>query len=153
SAVELMDQMLIDLSRDQRALNEAMKSIRGRPAALLMVEFSSDDESEVSARVHELQRRLAGVQGLLTAVAALDAAERDPLWNLRRAAMPLLFGIRGRRKPVTFVEDTAVTPERLPEFIARFREILHHHGTDGAFYGHASVGCLHIRPLLNLKNP
>jgi Fe-S oxidoreductase len=129
-----------------------MKSIQGRPAALLMVEFSSDDESEVSAKVHELQRRLAGVQGLLSAVPALDAAQRDPLWNLRRAAMPLLFGIRGQRKPITFIEDTAVTPERLPEFITRFREILHRHGTDGAFYGHASVGCLHIRPLLNLKD-
>ena len=130
-----------------------MSSIPGRPAALLMVEFSSDDESEVSAKVHELQRRLNGVNGLLAAVPALDAAQRDPLWNLRRAAMPLLFGVRGQRKPVTFIEDTAVTPERLPEFIARFREILHRHGTDGAFYGHASVGCLHIRPLLNLKNP
>jgi FAD/FMN-containing dehydrogenase/Fe-S oxidoreductase len=152
SAVELMDQMLIDLSREQRALKEAMNSVAGRPAALLMVEFSSDDESEVSAKIHELQRRLAGVDGLLTAVPALDSAQREPLWNLRRAAMPLLFGIRGQRKPVTFIEDTAVTPERLPEFIARFREILHRHGTDGAFYGHASVGCLHIRPLLNLKD-
>ncbi|HEV3142771.1 MAG TPA: FAD-linked oxidase C-terminal domain-containing protein, partial [Gemmataceae bacterium] len=153
SAVELMDQMLIDLSREQRSLNEVMKSIPGRPAALLMVEFSSDDESEVSAKVHELQRRLNGINGLLAAVPALDAAQRDPLWNLRRAAMPLLYGIRGERKPITFVEDTAVTPERLPEFINRFREILHRHGTDGAFYGHASVGCLHIRPLLNLKDP
>ena len=84
---------------------------------------------------------------------ALDPALRDPLWNLRRAAMPLLYGMPGDRKPVTFVEDCAVAPERLPEFAARFREILHRHGTDGAFYGHASVGCLHIRPVLNLHDP
>jgi FAD/FMN-containing dehydrogenase/Fe-S oxidoreductase len=153
SAVEVMDQFLIDMSRTQIALRDVMKSIPGRPAALLMVEFSSDDESEVSAKVHELQRRLNGINGLMTAVPALDPSLRDPLWNLRRAAMPLLYGIRGERKPITFIEDTAVTPERLPEFIARFREILHRHGTDGAFYGHASVGCLHIRPLLNLKDP
>ena len=67
--------------------------------------------------------------------------------------MPLLYGMPGDRKPVTFVEDTAVAPERLPEFVARFRDILPQHGTDGAFYGHASVGCLHIRPVLNLKDP
>ena len=84
---------------------------------------------------------------------ALDPAVRDPLWNLRRAAMPLLYGMPGDRKPITFVEDTACRPERLPEFVARFRELLRRHGTDGAFYGHASVGCLHIRPVLNLKDP
>src|SRR5262249_31490901 len=71
----------------------------------------------------------------------------------RSAAVPLLLGVPGDRKPVTFVEDTAVSPQRLPEFVARFRELLHAHGTDGAFYGHASVGCLHIRPVLNLKDP
>src|SRR5262249_6077596 len=153
SAVELMDQMLIDLAREQRALQEVMKSIPGRPQALLMVEFSGDDDSEVSYRVHEMQRRLQGVNGLITAVPAVEPSLREPLWNLRRAAMPLLYGIPGDRKPITFVEDTAVAPEHLPEFIGRFREILRHHGTDGAFYGHASVGCLHIRPLLNLKSP
>src|SRR5205823_777017 len=84
---------------------------------------------------------------------ALDPTMRDSLWALRTASMPLLYGLRGDRKPVTFVEDTAVAPERLPEFVARFRELLRRHGTDGAFYGHASVGCLHIRPLLNIKDP
>jgi FAD/FMN-containing dehydrogenase/Fe-S oxidoreductase len=150
SAVELMDQMLIDLSRGQRALNEVMKSIPGRPAALLMVEFYGEDAAEVSGRVHELQRRLGGTRGLMTSVPALDNSMREPLWNLRRAAMPLLYGIRGDRKPATFVEDVAVAPAKMPEFIARFRQILRENGTDGAFYGHASVGCLHIRPLLNL---
>jgi Fe-S oxidoreductase len=82
-----------------------------------------------------------------------DPTLRESLWSLRSAAVPLLYGLRGDRKPVAFVEDTAVAPERLPEFVARFRELLRRHGTDGAFYGHASVGCLHIRPLLDLKNP
>ena len=63
--------------------------------------------------------------------------------------MPLLYAIPGLRKPIAFVEDAAVDPARLPEFVARFREILARAGTNGAFYGHASVGCLHIRPLLN----
>ena len=153
SAVELMDRMLIDLARDQRSLKDTMAAIVGRPEALLMVEFSSDDPSDVSFRVHELERRLKGVNGLTAVVPAIDPATRDPLWDLRRAALPLLFGMVGDRKPVTFVEDAAVAPERLPEFAARFRDILRKHGTDGTFYGHASVGCLHIRPVLNLHDP
>lgn len=150
SAVELMDRMLIDLARDQRSLKETMAAVRGRPEALLMVEFSSDDPSDVSYRVHELGRRIAGAAGLVASVPAIDAATRDPLWALRSSAVPLLYGMPGDAKPVTFCEDAAVAPERLPEFAARFREIFRRHGTDGAFYGHASVGCLHIRPVLNL---
>jgi FAD/FMN-containing dehydrogenase/Fe-S oxidoreductase len=153
SAVELMDKMLIDLAREQRGLKNTMLSIRGRPEALLMVEFSSDAAADVSYRVHELQRRLGSAVGLVAAVPALDSSLRDPLWALRGAAVPLLFGMPGDRKPVTFCEDCAVAPERLPEFAHRFREIFHRHGTDGTFYGHASVGCLHIRPVLNLHDP
>ena len=153
SAVELLDRMLIDLAREQRALRETMAAVRGRPEALLMVEFSSDDPADVSYRVHELDRRLKGIPGLIASVPALDPATRDPLWDLRRASMPLLYSLPGAGKPITFVEDCAVPPERLPEFAARFRDILHRHGTDGAFYGHASVGCLHIRPVLNLHDP
>ncbi len=93
------------------------------------------------------------MNGLTASVPALEPSQREPLWNLRRAAMPLLYGMTGDRKPVTFVEDTAVSPRHLPEFVARFRALLHSHGTDGAFYGHASVGCLHIRPVLDLKDP
>src|SRR5207302_4114957 len=96
--------------------------------------------------------RLRNQPGVTALVRAIDPALRDPLWNLRSSGLPLLLGMKGDRKPVTFVEDTAVPPERLPEFVARFREILRHHGTNGAFYGHASVGCLHIRPVLDLKN-
>jgi FAD/FMN-containing dehydrogenase/Fe-S oxidoreductase len=153
SAVELMDKMLIDLARQQRSLKDTMAAIRGRPEALLMVEFSSDDAADVSYRVHELQRKLGPAAGLVAAVPAIEAATRDPLWALRSSAVPLLGGMPGERKPVTFVEDCAVAPERLPEFAARFREIFHRHGTDGAFYGHASVGCLHIRPVLNFHDP
>jgi Fe-S oxidoreductase/FAD/FMN-containing dehydrogenase len=153
SAVELMDHYLLELTAGNLALRETMKAIVGRPQAVLMVEFSGDDEREVADRVERLRRRLEGVEGLTAAVPALDPAVRDPLWDLRRAGMPLLYGMRGDRKPVTFVEDCAVAPERMPEFVRRFRETLRRHGTDGAFYGHASVGCLHIRPLMNLKDP
>ncbi len=151
SAVELMDHLLLQLAAGNLALRDTMKAIQGNPEALLMVEFSSDEAKEVADRVEKLQRRLQGVSGLIAAVPALEPGLREPLWNLRRAAMPLLYGMPGDRKPITFVEDTAVAPVHLPEFVRRFRSILHSHGTDGAFYGHASVGCLHIRPVLNLK--
>lgn len=151
SAVELLDAMLIELAGRNLALKGAMTAIQGRPAALLMVEFQGDDAGEVGNRVERLHRKIAGFPGVTACVPAVEANVRDPLWNLRRAAVPLLYGMPGDRKPITFVEDTAVAPARLPEFARRFREILREHGTDGAFYGHASVGCLHIRPVLDLK--
>lgn len=153
SAVELLDAMLIELAGRNLALKGAMSAIQGKPAALLMVEFQGDDAGDVAARVERLQRKIASFPGVTACVPAIEADIRDPLWNLRRAAVPLLYGLPGDRKPITFVEDTAVAPARLPEFARRFREILHEHGTDGAFYGHASVGCLHIRPVLDLKEP
>lgn len=152
SAVELLDQLLIDLARNQRSLQRHMAAVVGTPAALLMAEFSGDSEAEVVDRVEKLRQRLTGIAGMTACVTATDPELRDPLWTLRSASMPLLYGIPGDRKPVTFVEDCAVAPERMPEFAIRFRELLQKHGTDGAFYGHASVGCLHIRPLLNLHD-
>jgi FAD/FMN-containing dehydrogenase/Fe-S oxidoreductase len=153
SAVELMDELLLKLAREQRALKHAMGAIRGTPAAVLMVEFVGDDPGAVSDQIEKLAKRLTGARGLTAAVTATDPNLRDPLWNLRSAAVPLLYGMKGDGKPVTFCEDTAVSPEKLPEFATRFREIFHKHGTDGTFYGHASVGCLHIRPVLNLHDP
>src|SRR5439155_13211052 len=140
-------------ARDNLSLKSVIAAIPGRPAALLMVEFSGDDATQVKNQADRLQKRLRALPGLTASLAALEPTLRDPLWNLRKAAVPLLLGIPGDRKPVTFVEDTAVPPTRLPEFIARFRDLLRRHDTDGAFYGHASVGCIHIRPLLNLKDP
>jgi FAD/FMN-containing dehydrogenase/Fe-S oxidoreductase len=152
SAVELVDQMLLDLTRNNLALRDTVALIEGKPAAVLMVEFSGNDLPEIRDRIERLRRRISEISGVTAQVAATDRGVCERFWSLRRAGMPLLYGIRGDRKPVTFVEDTAVDPVRLPEFVSRFRETLHRHGTDGAFYGHASVGCVHIRPLLNLKD-
>jgi FAD/FMN-containing dehydrogenase/Fe-S oxidoreductase len=152
SAVELMDRMLIDLARGSPAIRDTMTAIRGSPAAVFMVEFHGDDAGDVADRVVRLQKRLGGAAGVEALVPALDPGSRDPLWNLRKSAVPLLFRLPGDRKPIAFVEDTAVSPARLPEFVARFEDILKTHGIRGAYYGHASVGCLHIRPALDLKN-
>jgi FAD/FMN-containing dehydrogenase/Fe-S oxidoreductase len=152
SAVELMDQMLLDLACHNLSLKDTMQAIKGRPAAVFMVEFSGEAEAEVADRVEKLQKRLQSVSGITALVPALEPSLRNSLWNLRSAGLPLLLGLPGDRKPVAFVEDTAVAPEHLPEFVTRFQDVLARHGTSGAFYGHASVGCLHIRPLLNLKS-
>lgn len=152
SAVELIDSLLLTLSRSQRNLQPAMEAIRGNPEAVLMVEFTADDPAEIDDKIARLRQALGSAIGITAVVTATDPALRDPLWNLRSAAVPLLWGIPGNRKPVTFVEDTAVSPAKMPEFVREFREVLRSHGTSGAFYGHASVGCLHIRPLLDLHD-
>ena len=85
-------------------------------------------------------------------VRVLDAAGQANVWKVRKAALPLLLGLPGDHKPIAFVEDTAVAPEKVPDFIRRFEEILGNHGTIGSFYAHAGAGCLHIRPLVNLKD-
>jgi FAD/FMN-containing dehydrogenase/Fe-S oxidoreductase len=153
SAVELMDRMLIELARNNLSLRDTASALTGTPDALLMVEFSGDDFGFVTDRIKKLQAKLQGTPGLIATLPAIEASARQPLWNLRNAAVPLLLGVPGDRKPVTFIEDTAVAPEHLPRYVARFRDVLTKHGTDGTFYGHASVGCLHIRPVLNIKEP
>ncbi len=153
SAVELLDKLLIELSRANLSLRDAMAPVVGQPETLLMIEFSGDDPAEVADRVEKLRQRLRGLNGVEALVPALDPAIRDSLWAARSAAAGLLYGVPGDKKPIAFVEDPAVEAARLPEFVARFRDLLRSHGTDGAFYGHASVGCLHLRPLLDLKDP
>ena len=73
------------------------------------------------------------------------------IWGVRKAGLGLLLGMKGDKKPIAFVEDTAVAPAKLPEFIKRFREVVARHDTIAGYYGHCSVGCMHIRPLINLK--
>ncbi len=149
SAVEFFDKMIIDLARRSLEYRNYLDFVVGQPESLIIVEFSADTLDEVRGRIDELTGKLQGQPGLYHVLPALDPTVRDHIWACRKAALPLLMGIPGLRKPIAFVEDTAVSPERLPNFVKRFRQILYNHGTDGAFYGHASVGCLHIRPLID----
>ena len=84
---------------------------------------------------------------------ALDAGEQQSIWKLRKAGLGLLLGMKGDKKPIAFVEDTCVEPRHLAEFVPRFQQIFAKHDTVGAYYGHCSVGCLHIRPVIDLKTP
>ncbi|MHB1037694.1 MAG: FAD-binding and (Fe-S)-binding domain-containing protein [Pirellulales bacterium] len=149
SAAELFDGMILGLAEKSLEYRHYLDFVVGRPESLLLVEMSGDSPGEVRDKVAQLASCLGGWPGLSHTLVATDPDLRNHVWACRKAALPLLMGLPGSRKPLTFVEDTAVAPARLPEFVARFREILAREGTTGAFYGHASVGCLHIRPLLD----
>ena len=149
SAVELVDEMVMDLARKSLEYSRRMHFVQGEPKALMIVEFSGESEKEVLSKLDALEARIG--ESAKPMVRVLDAAAQANVWKVRKAALPLLLGLPGDRKPIAFVEDTAVAPERVPDFIRRFEEILGRHGTVGSFYAHAGAGCLHIRPLVNLK--
>jgi FAD/FMN-containing dehydrogenase/Fe-S oxidoreductase len=151
SAVELLDRNIVELSRTNLKYRKSLDFVEGSPEALLIVEFSADDAAQVADGVQLLEQKLRGQAGLERFLPASDARQREQIWNCRKAGAPLLLSIPGARKPIAFVEDTAVDPPRLPEFTRRFRRILEKHGISGAYYGHASVGCLHIRPMVDTK--
>jgi FAD/FMN-containing dehydrogenase/Fe-S oxidoreductase len=150
-AVELTDKMILDLARGNIEQSKRMGFVQGDPAAILIVEYSGDTETEVKGKVEALEARRARERFGYASHLAYDSAEQQSIWKLRKAGLGLLLGTKGESKPIAFVEDTAVDPKHLPEFVPRFREIMAKHGAQGAYYGHCSVGCLHIRPLINLK--
>jgi FAD/FMN-containing dehydrogenase/Fe-S oxidoreductase len=153
SAAELLDGLVLQLAEKSLEYRNYLDFVVGRPKSLVLVEFNGEAREEVEAKAAELTEKLQGQPGLFHILPALDKELCDHVWACRKASLPLLLGVPGQRKPVAFVEDAAVPPEHLPQFVARFREIMARHDTDGAFYGHASVGCLHIRPMLNLREP
>ncbi len=150
SAVELVDHMVLQLARESLEYSRRLRFVEGDPQALIIVEFYGESKSEVVSKLGELESRL-GKQAQAV-VRVLDVAEQANVWKVRKAALPLLLGLPGDHKPIAFVEDTAVAPEQLSAYIRRFNEILDDSQTVGSFYAHAGAGCLHIRPLINLKD-
>ena len=152
SAVELLDDTVIDLARANteyaRYVDLLPQPMDGRLRAVLYVEYFGQTREEIALRFEALRRSVGGA-------AMRTYTEPGPMllaWKLRKAGEPLLHGVAGRRKPVTFVEDNAVPPERLGEFVREFRRIVERHGTRAAFWAHASVGVLHVRPFIDLKD-
>jgi FAD/FMN-containing dehydrogenase/Fe-S oxidoreductase len=150
-AIEMLDQMILGLAAGNLEYARHLNFMAGNPAAVLAVQFYADSADELAVRASELARRFEGRTHVLGVRQSLTAAAKDDFWKVRKAGLALLMGMLGDAKPVAFVEDTAVAPERLPEFYARFQQIVARHGTHAACYGHADVGCLHIRPILNVK--
>jgi FAD/FMN-containing dehydrogenase len=152
AAIELIDDMIINLARGSLELSRLMGFIQGQPAGVLIVEFYGENEADLRSKIDELEAALKRQKSGYAYVRAFDAAEQNNIWKVRKAGLGLLLGMKGERKPIAFVEDCAVEPSKLPEFFVRFRDVIHKYGTSAGYYGHASVGCLHIRPLINTKD-
>lgn len=151
SAIECLDRMILDLAKGNLQAARYRRVLDGDPDTVLVVEYSGVSRDEVAERVRATEARGRAFAGCYSAKGLMEADEIDSVWALRKTGVALLYSIPGHRKPVGFVEDTAVSPERLPDFVRQFRAILERYETTGSFYGHASVGCLHIRPLLDLR--
>ncbi len=147
AAVELVDDNILSPAARSRDLQDKVGFLSENPAAILIVEFHGESEKEVADRVELLKKLKLGYQ--VTPV--LDNLEQSNVWAVRKAGLGMLMSIRNQRKPLAFVEDPAVPVERLPEFLREFQRVIAAHQTTAGYYGHASVGCLHIRPALNLK--
>src|SRR5262252_766886 len=150
-AVELTDKMILDLARNNIEQSKRMGFVHEDPAAILIVEYAGATDGEVKDKIETLEARRARDRFGYAAHIAYDSGEQQSIWKLRKAGLGLLLGMKGESKPIAFVEDTAVDPKHLAEFVPRFRDIMRKHGAEGAYYGHCSVGCLHIRPVIDLK--
>ncbi len=150
-AVELTDKLILDLARDNIEQSKRMGFVQGDPGAILIVEYAGDSDAEVRGKIDALDTRRQREGFGYAAHTAFEAGEQQSIWKLRKAGLGLLLGMKGDRKPIAFVEDTAVDPRHLARFVPRFRDIFARHDVTGAYYGHCSVGCLHIRPVIDLK--
>jgi FAD/FMN-containing dehydrogenase/Fe-S oxidoreductase len=151
AAVEMVDRMMLDLAASNPDYARSLSFAEGRPAAVLAAQFYAESSEELAGRAEDLARKFEGQPGVLGVRKSLTESAKDDFWKIRKAGVSLLMGMVGDSKPVAFVEDTAVSPDVLPAFYERFAAILARHGTHGACYGHADVGCLHIRPVINVK--
>ncbi len=152
-AVELTDKVILDLARNNIEQSKRMAFVNGDPGAILIVEYAGETDAEVRAKVEALEARRVRERFGYAAHVTYDAGEQQSIWKLRKAGLGLLLGMKGDKKPIAFVEDTCVEPRYLKDFVPRFAEIFAKHDTTGAYYGHCSVGCLHIRPVIDLKTP
>ncbi|MCA1224663.1 FAD-binding and (Fe-S)-binding domain-containing protein [Saccharopolyspora sp. 6M] len=154
SGVELMDRTILDLSRQRIEYASLGTILDGDPDALLFVSFTGDDEDELVARLRRLSARWRKHGHGYHTLEAVTPAQQESLLKVRKSSLGLLMAAgEGTRRPLAFVEDTAVAPEHLPEYTAKFAKILDRHGLTAGFYGHCSVGCLHIRPFVDLAEP
>jgi FAD/FMN-containing dehydrogenase/Fe-S oxidoreductase len=150
SAIELIPQSLIHLARSIPAYANQLSFVMGDPAAVLVVEFSSDEPEKLQAQISALRQ----LENWATQpYIAETESQQKQVWAVRKVGLGILMSRLGSFKPISFIEDMSVPVERLGEFVHQLDIILTSHGTKADYYGHASAGCLHIRPLLNIKTP
>src|SRR5205823_3328087 len=152
SAVELVDRTMIGLARDIPAFRKTVDAlIKGDPEAILLVEFSGEDAAVQLSRLKQLTRLMGdlGLPGSVVEIA--DALQQKALWEVRKAGLNIMMSMKGDGKPVSFIEDCAVPLEHLAEYTERLTRVFEKHGTRGTWYAHASVGTLHVRPVLDMR--
>ena len=152
SAVELVDRTMLDLALSNPAFAPTIRAfVKGEPDAILLVEFAGAEREPQVAGLARLAE-LLGDLGFADAVTQiLEGGQQKSLWDVRKAGLNIMMSMKGDGKPVSFIEDCAVPLEHLAEYTSQLTEVFRKHGTEGTWYAHASVGCLHVRPILNMK--
>lgn len=151
-AVELIDEVILDLARDNPATKKLQDFLEGHPRSILAVEFYGETRQDMEVKMDALEAALRA-KGWGYTYPRLWGSQVNKVWDYRKAGLGVLMAMPGDAKPSTFMEDTAVPPEKLPEYVEGFRKIMEKYGTGCTYYAHASVGELHLRPILNLKDP
>ncbi len=152
TAVELVDRVMIDLSLDNPAFRDTIRTaLIGEPAAILLVEFADEDGSEARTRLQDLKELMADLGLPGSVVEMQDGKSQQNLWEVRKAGLNIMMSLRGDGKPVSFVEDCAVPLEHLAEYTDALTQVFERYGTHGTWYAHASVGTLHVRPILDMR--
>ncbi|MEK9725604.1 MAG: FAD-binding and (Fe-S)-binding domain-containing protein, partial [Rhodospirillaceae bacterium] len=153
AAVELVDRTMIDLARDIPIFRATVdRFVQGEPQALLLVEFAGDDPDVQHRKLAELVELMADLGFPGGVVEAADPAFQRDVWEVRKSGLNIMMSMKGDGKPISFIEDCAVRLEDLAEYTAKLTDVFAKHGTTGTWYAHASVGCLHVRPVINLKS-
>ena len=152
SAVEILDPYGLELARSNPTVASLFSQfVQGTPQAILLVEFSGDTESEITDQLAAMKANLEEKQTVYAYYDAWEAQVKETVWTVRKNALGILLGMKGDEKPLPFIEDACVPAEHLSEYIARVLKICQDKGRRVAMYAHASVGVIHVRPILNLK--
>jgi FAD/FMN-containing dehydrogenase/Fe-S oxidoreductase len=151
-AVELLDRNLIELSRANPAFRATIESaLVGSPEAVLLVEFAGDDAQTLLPMLTALDELVQDLPLPGSVIRMTDAREQSRLWDVRKAGLNIMMSLKGDGKPVSFIEDCAVPLEHLAEYTGALTEVFSKYGTRGTWYAHASVGTLHVRPILDMR--
>ena len=152
TAVELVDRIMVELALANPAFAPTMRTaLVGQPAAILLVEFCGQTSAELLPRLKQLSELMADLGHPGCVVAMPDEGRQKALWEVRKAGLNIMMSLKGDGKPVSFIEDCAVPLEHLADYTDALSEVFARHGTHGTWYAHASVGTLHVRPILDLR--